>query len=101
MSSESSSEPAPPESEGASGKCAAHPSGSKQYRDEQFAPDVDHKLLYALVRKELAEDLARSVYRLIHSFKSWDDAHARILIEEFQRTEQGAPRTPPEIDGSK
>lgn len=94
MSSESSSEPVPPESEGASGQRAAHPPGSKQYRDEQFAPDVDHKLLYALVRKKLSEDSARSVYRLIHSFKSWDDAHAQILIEEFQRNEQRSDSSP-------
>ncbi len=48
------------------------------------SPPVDEELLRALVRQELPESQKRDVFLLIHSFKDWDDVHARILAEEFQ-----------------
>jgi hypothetical protein len=39
----------------------------------------------ALVRKELPRARAREVYRLIHTFAEWNEAHTRLLAEEFQR----------------
>lgn len=58
------------------------------FRDESLAPRVDETLLRELVRRNLSEDAARSVYRLIYSFRSWTEAHTLILLEEFRK---GAP----------
>lgn len=55
------------------------------FLDESLAPEVDRDLLQALVRRELPEADARLVYRLIHSFQSWNEAHTQVLIEEFRR----------------
>ena len=65
------------------------------FRDESLAPQIDERLLRALVRRQLSEETARAVYRLIHSFKSWMDAHSRVLIEEFQRGPDAAAGEPP------
>lgn len=50
-------------------------------RDESLAPVVDRDLLLRLVRQELPEEVVADVYRLIHSFNCWRDAHAQILVE--------------------
>ena len=55
------------------------------FRDESLAPELDEDLLRALVRRELPQPSARLVYRLVYSFKSWHEAHTRILVEEFRR----------------
>lgn len=52
--------------------------------DEELAPEVDHDLLRALVRKELPPEEARLVYRLIGAFKSWDEAHTAMIVAEFR-----------------
>ena len=71
-----------------------------EFQDESLAPEVDHDLLRALVRRELTEETARGVYHLIHSFRSWNEAHAQILIEEFRRTHGATPPgVPPDNDG--
>ena len=57
-----------------------------EFRDESLAPEIDEDLLRALVHRKLPEKSARLVYLLIYSFKSWYDAHTRILVEEFRRT---------------
>ena len=73
----------------------------RQFQDESLAPEVDRELLQALVRRELTEETARAVYHLIHSFRSWNEAHAQILIEEFRRTQGAAPpEAPPADDGA-
>ena len=59
------------------------------FRDESQAPTVDRDLLTQLVRGELSEPVARAVYRLIHSFKSWTEAHTEILISEYHRRREG------------
>jgi hypothetical protein len=56
------------------------------FREKRLAPEVDHKLLRALVREELPEKTARDAYRLVHSFKSWSDAYCELLVLEFPRT---------------
>ena len=61
------------------------------FRDECLAPEVDRELLLGLVRRELSEEEAREVYRLIYSFMSWHEAHAEMLVEEFRRTHGSAP----------
>lgn len=61
-----------------------------QFKDESLAPDVDRPLLVALVRQQLSVEEARLVYRLIHSFASWNAAHAEVLIEEFHRRRSAA-----------
>jgi hypothetical protein len=58
---------------------------SQVWRDEKLAPEVDLELLRALVQKRLPEETARNVYRLIHSFASWDAAHTQVLLEEQRR----------------
>lgn len=70
---------------------AKHPSTLKAlirnkpaFLDEELAPDVDHKLLLALVRRELPEQTARSVYRFVHLFKSWNDAYCDALVREYR-----------------
>jgi hypothetical protein len=55
------------------------------FRDEAQAPTVDNELLVKLVRGELPERSARAVYRLVHSFKSWTNAHAQVVIAEYRR----------------
>jgi len=64
---------------------------TRSWRDESLAPEVDLDLLRALVRKELPEDKARTVYRLIHSFASWDAAHSKMLVEEHRRQQNQKP----------
>ncbi|MEX2141331.1 MAG: hypothetical protein WD894_18845 [Pirellulales bacterium] len=58
------------------------------FHDERLAPAVDHKLLFALVRRELPERSARDVYRFVHLFKSWNDAYCDLLVREY-RTARG------------
>lgn len=66
------------------------PKASKRtWSDESLAPEVDHELLKSLVRQELPEKKARAVYQLIHSFKSWDAAHAKTLIAEHRGKQGG------------
>lgn len=63
------------------------------FQDDGLAPEVDYQLLRALVRRTLTEDKARSAYRLIHSFQSWNEAHQRVLAQEFRKdagTTEGA-----------
>jgi hypothetical protein len=48
-------------------------------------PPVDDELLRALVRQELNPDETRQVFRLVHWFSQWREAHARILIEESRK----------------
>ena len=62
---------------------------SPDFRDESLAPEVDENLIDALIRQELAGEDARLVYRLIESFKSWSDAHEKILVRDF-RSRHGA-----------
>jgi hypothetical protein len=52
---------------------------------EELAPEVDERLIRALVRRELAEEDARAVYRFVHAFDSWNRAHTRIVIDEFHK----------------
>lgn len=65
-----------------------------QFKDESLAPEVDHDLLRALVRHELDEPTARSVYEFIYSFKSWNEAHTEILSDEFRRNHGEAREKP-------
>ena len=60
--------------------------GYKQpvFRDESLAPEVDRTLLRALVRRELPEESATLVFRLIYSFRSWNDAHTQELLEHYK-----------------
>jgi hypothetical protein len=67
--------------------------GQPVFRDESLAPQVDLDLLRALVRRELADETTRSVYRLIHSFRSWNDAHTQIMIDEFRRQQHASPES--------
>ena len=60
----------------------------QKWQDERLAPPVDEELLRALVRRELSTEEAREVYRRIHSFRSWSEAHARILVKEFRDQNQ-------------
>lgn len=57
----------------------------EDFEDDALAPPVDEALLTALVRRELSRDEARDVFKLIYAFKSWNSAHARILIAEFRQ----------------
>lgn len=52
-----------------------------EFQDEALAPPVDRGLLGKLVRNELSEVRATEVYRLVISFRSWDEAHTEILTE--------------------
>jgi hypothetical protein len=47
-------------------------------------PPVDEALLLALVRRELPKDRAREVYRLIHTYREWYEAHTWLLVQEFR-----------------
>ncbi len=62
----------------------------RAWSDESLAPTVDHGLLQALVRKELSDENARALYRLMHSFASWNAAHAEALVAEYHRVQGGA-----------
>ena len=48
------------------------------------APPVDEALLLKLVRRQLTRDEAREAYRLVHTFPEWNEAHSRLLVEEFR-----------------
>lgn len=56
------------------------------FKDESLAPAVDRELLWRLVRDELPEDQERGCYRLIYSFRSWDQAHTEILTQHYRET---------------
>ncbi len=58
---------------------------ARTWCDEELAPALDLGLLQALVRHELPLAQARDVYRLIHSFASWDAAHTEALLAEQRR----------------
>jgi hypothetical protein len=62
--------------------------------DERLAPPVDRELLLKLVRKELPEAAARSVYRLIVMFESWRQVHGEILAEEAGRAKPPGDASP-------
>jgi len=51
------------------------------FRDESSAPELDRELLSALARRDLAEPVARLVYRLVFSFESWHEAFTQAVIE--------------------
>lgn len=57
-----------------------------EFLDESLAPAVNEAVLRSLVRQELPERGARAVYRLIYAFRSWHEAHAKILLEELSKT---------------
>lgn len=65
------------------------------FKDESLAPIVDRELLWKLVRDELPEDQERGAYRLIYSFRSWDEVHTEILTEHYHQTKDGAEETEP------
>ena len=56
-----------------------------EFRDEQFAPEVDRHILLRLARRELPEDLIPAAHQLIHAFASWNDAYLEILVAEYHR----------------
>lgn len=58
---------------------------ARAFDDAALAPAVDQNLLLALVRGELSAEQSRAVYQFIHSFRSWNDAHAAVLAAEFRR----------------
>jgi len=68
-------------------RCQLEELGYKQpvFRDESLAPEVDRELVRALVRRELPEEPASLVFRLIYSFRSWNEAHTQALIEEYRK----------------
>lgn len=55
------------------------------YLDESRAPAVDRSLILKMVRRELSEERAKAVGRLIVLFESWNDAHVEIVREELKR----------------
>lgn len=61
-----------------------------EFLDDSLAPEVDERLLRRLVRQELPEQVARAVYRLICSFKSWHSAHAQVMLDELKKSRQAA-----------
>lgn len=61
-----------------------------RFRDDQLAPEIDHDLLLHLVRNELTVEASRLVFRLIHSFECWRNAHADVVVSEFQRGQQAS-----------
>lgn len=61
-----------------------------RFRDDRLAPEIDRNLLQRLVRNELTVEASRAVFRLIHSFESWRNAHADIVVEEFRRSQQAS-----------
>lgn len=58
------------------------------FADESIAPEVDRNVLLMLARGELPEEQARLVYRLVHTFKSWCEAHVEVLTEELSKKKQ-------------
>ncbi len=48
-------------------------------------PAVNESLLLALVRRELSEARARNVYRLVYTYEPWNEAHTRLVVQEFRR----------------
>ena len=56
----------------------------QRYLDDDLAPDIDLDLLRQLVRRQLLPSQARLVYGLVHAFRSWDEAHTAIIVEEFR-----------------
>jgi hypothetical protein len=67
------------------------PATRRKWSDESLAPAIDERLLQELVQGKLAEPKARALYRLIHSFKSWDEAHTQAMLAE-QRRQRAAKR---------
>lgn len=61
------------------------------YRPADQAPEVERDLLVRLSRGELSERNARIIYRLIHSFESWRDAHAEVVVDEYHRKQTSGP----------
>ena len=59
------------------------------FQDEKLAPKVDLELLNKLVRHELPKAKADAVYDLIYSFRSWNFAHAEILMAQYSRLHGG------------
>lgn len=57
-----------------------------EFFDESLAPAVNEAVLRSLVRQELPVNGARAVYRLVYSFRSWHEAHAKVLLEELIKT---------------
>lgn len=57
-----------------------------KFREEDSAPPVDRELLGRLVRCELSDDQTRAVSLLVHSYRSWDEAHTVILVEHYRTT---------------
>jgi hypothetical protein len=47
------------------------------------APPVDWQLLRRLTRQELPDQAARMTFRLIDAYPEWNEAHAQIIVEEF------------------
>ena len=68
-------------------------SDDRQFLDDSLGPEVDEELLDALVRDALPQDKAREVYRLIHTFQSWNDAHSRMLISRFRERKRDVPES--------
>jgi hypothetical protein len=57
----------------------------RRFLDDDLAPEVDLDLLWQLVRKELSRKEARLVYMLIDAFRSWDEAHTKVIVEHFHQ----------------
>ncbi len=55
------------------------------FLDEGRAPPVDRDLIRQMVRRELPEERAKELGKLVVLFKSWSDAHVEIVREELQR----------------
>ena len=58
-----------------------------EFRDESLGPAVDEELLLRLVRRELSPEQQRAVYLLIDSFRSWSEAHAKLLVTAFRQSQ--------------
>ena len=59
-----------------------------KYLAEDLAPTVDEEFLRRLVRREVPDEIARGLYELIDSFRSWHDAYLKISVEEYHRWKQ-------------
>ena len=70
---------------------ARHVVDQRDFRDESFAPQVDHALLEALVAGQLPTDDAQAAYRLITSFKSWNQQHIQILANHARAASEQKP----------
>ncbi len=60
------------------------------FKDESLAPAVERALLWRLVRGELSDAEAEGAYRLVYSFRSWDEAHTEILVQHYHETKHDA-----------